>query len=218
MKKILYLFFTGILLFSSPLFIKAQPHTHKKHGKQLEQVTTVEGTVSEWTYNDDFTYDGLYLITKDNTSVFVKFPPHLGEQVRALGNTLSVNGVFRYNKEGRQELKMVSIHGNGQTVYDRKPAPNTNPPQENFINGSAKVEQSQINKKGEVCGYILNNGAILRIPPHIAVQLSQMVQAGSVIGYTGLVKELKQGHVQAKNYKIIRCQTISVNGTQYMVK
>lgn len=46
----------------------------------------------------------------------------------------------------------------------------------------------------------------------------QLVKAGSVIGYTGVEKTLKEGQVQVSNYKIVRCQTISVNGTQYMIK
>lgn len=184
---------------------------------RIEQVTTVNGAVTEWTYNDDFEYDGLYLNTGSAT-LFVKFPPHLGQQVRALGKNLSVSGVLRYNPEGVQELKMVSMSGNGQTVYDQPPIPGAAPIQEQYVNGEGKVSQMQINKRGDVVGYILENGVILRIPPHIARQFPQIVQTGSVIGYTGFEKVLKTGHVRAYNYKIIRCQTISINGTQYLVR
>ena len=113
---------------------------------------------------------------------------------------------------------MTSMSGNGQVVYDQKPTPDYNYIQEPFINGSGRVAQIQINKRGDVVGYILDNNTILRIPPHIARQLSQIVQIGSVIGYSGIEKSLKAGHVRAFNYKIIRCQSISVNGTQYIVR
>lgn len=220
-----------ILSFVSVSTMMAQPHAPQKHAPQkrashkhapagkgpLEQVATYSGRISEWTYNDDFVYDGLNLKTGE-TTLFVKFPPHLGKQIRSLGKSISVNGVVRYSPEGRQELKMVSISGNGKTVYDQKPAPRAIPHQESFVTGSAKVNQIQVNKRGEACGYMLDNQVILRIPPHIALQLSQMVQVGSSIGYTGIEKELKDGQVQAQNYKIVRSQTISVNGTQYMVK
>ena len=96
--------------------------------------------------------------------------------------------------------------------------PNPKPTQDQFVNGKGKVNQLLLNKKGEVQGYILNNGVLLRIPPHIARQLSQMVQIDATIGYTGFEKSLKPGHVQAVGYKIVRSQTISVNGTQYMVR
>ncbi len=221
-KNILYSIVVAILAFASISALMAQPprhgHGHGPAGKnQLEQVTTYTGSISEWTYNDDFIYDGLYLKTGE-TAVFVKFPPHLGQPIRSLGNNISVKGVLKHTPEGRQELKMVSISGKGQTVYDRKPTPRAVPQQEVFITGNAKINKMQINKRGEACGYMLDNGVILRIPPHIALQLSQMVQVGSTIGYTGIEKELKDGQVQAQNYKIVRSQTLSVNGTQYMVK
>lgn len=220
-KSILTLILVTILSFVSVSTLMAQPHARHKHGPtekgQLKQVATYSGIVTEWALNDDFVYDGLYLKTGE-TTLFVKFPPHLGQQIRSLGNNISVNGVLRYTPEGRQELKMVSVTANGQTIYDQKPAPRAVPQQESFITGNAKMKQIQINKRGEACGYILDNGVVLRIPPHIALQLSQMVQVGSTIGYTGIEKELKDGHVQAQNYKIVRSQTISVNGTQYIVK
>ena len=205
----------GICLMGLTISASAQPGRHK--GGNLQQVTTISGTIAEWTYNDDFEYDGLYLNT-GSASVFVKFPPHLAQQVRDLGKNLTVNGVFHFNREGVQELKMTSMSGNGQTVYDQKPMRNEVYVQEPFVNSEGKVKQLQINKKGDTVGYILENSILVRIPPRSAFQLSQMVQIGSVIGYTGVEKTLKSGHVRASDYKIIRCQTISVNGTQYMVR
>lgn len=219
-KNILFTALAGVLLFIS-VSAMAQPHHHRGHGPagrgQPQQITSYNGSVSEWSYNDDFVYDGLYLKTGEST-LLVKFPPHLGQQIRSLGNSITVNGVLRYTPEGRQELKMVSISGKGRTIYDQKPVPHTTLPKEVFVNGSGKVSQIQINKKGDACGYILDNGVALRIPPHAILQLSEMVQVGSAIDYTGVEKELKDGQVQAQKYKIVRCQTISVNGAQYMVK
>ncbi|MDR2039894.1 MAG: hypothetical protein LBQ60_18385 [Bacteroidales bacterium] len=215
MKKFVMLSMLVAILMGLLVQLQAQP-APKGPGRGLEQVATISGKVSEWTYNDDFIYDGLYLQT-DQEKIFVKFPPHLGTQMRSAGEKLIVNGVFRYTPEGKQELKMVSIEGNGWTVYDQKPLPHT-PSRETSINGTAKVSQLQLNKRGDVSGYILENGTILRIPPHVAAQLSQMVQTGSEIGYTGVEKTLKDGEVQVQNYKIVRCQTISINGTQYLVK
>ena len=184
---------------------------------QIKETTTINGAIDEWVYNDDFEYDGLYLRV-ENSKILVKFPPHLAQQARALGNRISVNGVLGYNREGIQELKMISMSGNGQVVYDQKPTPDYNYTQEPFINGSGRVAQIQINKRGDVVGYIIDNNIVLRIPPHIARQLSQLVQVGSVIEYSGIEKALKKGHVRAFNYKIIRCQTILINGTQYVVR
>ena len=208
-QVILAIFFVGLAV-----SVSAQP---EHHNGQLQQVITISGTVAEWTYNDDFEYDGLYLNT-GNANILIKFPPHLAQQILALGNRLNVSGELRQNPEGLQELKMNSMSGNGQTIYDQKPVSKPASTQEPFVNGEGKVKQTQINKKGETVGYILENGVIIRIPPHIARQLSQIVQTGATMGYTGFQKSLNPGHVQAFDYKIIRVQTISVNGTQYMIR
>jgi len=206
-------------IFISPLM--SQHHAHHGHRptqkKQFEQVATYSGSVTEWTYNDDFVYDGLYLKTSE-MNLFVKFPAHLGQQIRSLGNTIIVKGTLRYSPEGQKEMKMISISAKQQTIYDEKPAPRTSKQQEVYVNGNAIINHIQMNKKGDICGYILDNGIILRIAPHLALQLSQIIQIGSKIGYTGIEKELKDGQIQAQKYKIVRCQTISANDTQYMMK
>ena len=188
---------------------------HGHHRAQLQEVVTISGTVTEWTHNDDFEYDGLYL-NAENSRVFVKFPKHLAQQARALGNNLTVNGVYRTTRHGVQEFKMVSMSGNGQTVHDQKPMRTY--VQEPFVSGEGRVSQMQVNKSGAVHGYILDNGVVLRTSPRNAWQLAQMIQVGSTIGYTGIEKGLKPGHVRAQDYRIVRGQTISVGGTQYMVR
>jgi len=206
----------GLTVSASAQKKQARGKGHQKG--QLEQVTTLSGTITEWMYNDDFEYNSFQLNTGSAT-VLVKFPPHLAQQVKSLGSKLSVSGVLKHSRNGSQEMKMVSITGNGQTVHDQKPIRHTAPPQqEPFVSGEAKVSQMQISKSGAVSGYILDNGVVLRIPPRTAGQLAQMVQPGTTIGYTGMEKVLKQGHVRTKNYKIVRSQTISVNGTQYLVR
>ena len=91
--------------------VQPQQTPPRRESQQLQQVTTITGTVAEWTYNVDFEYDGLNLNTGNGT-VVVKFPPHLAEQARSLGNNLTVSGVFRQNRERVQELIMISMSGN----------------------------------------------------------------------------------------------------------
>lgn len=198
------------------LVVSASAQPRHQKGGQLQQVTTISGTVVEWMYNDDFEYDGLSL-NDGGTTVFVKFPPHLAQQARNLGNHLTVNGVFRYNPEGVQELKMVSMSGNGQTVYDQK-SPYKTFIEEPVVNGKGRINQVQITKNGDDKGYILDNGVVLRIPPRMARQLTQMIQTGAVIGYTGIEKVLKPGHVRASENVMVHGQTISIDGVQYLIR
>jgi hypothetical protein len=153
----------------------------------------------------------------ENNTVFVKFPRHLAQSIKALGDSLSVSGFLRLNPQGVREIKMESISGKGQTVLDQKPVPVPAPLQGRIVNGKGKISDMQLNKRGDVCGYILDNGVVLRIPPHIAGQLSQTVRRDSEISYSGIEKTLKAGYVLAFDYTIIHCRNITVNGTQYII-
>ena len=184
---------------------------------QSRQLTTVVGTVAEWTYNDDFEFDGLLLNT-GRENVIVKFRPHLAQQIKTLGNNLTVRGIFHTNRGGVEELRAESMSGNGQTVVAQSPNRNNARVRDPLVNGEGKVSQMQLCARNNIIGYILDNGIVLRLSIHSTQRLSQMVKVGTVIEYSGVEFTLRPGHVRAYDYKIVRCQTISIDGTQYMVR
>lgn len=185
----------------------------------LQPVTTYQGKVVKMSTNNDYVYDGFYILSGSD-SILVKFPPHLGSQVTSAvktGSPVSVNGVLHAPPFGGQEIRMVSITANGQTISDMPQATATTPPVETFVKGNGKITCLQTDREGRTNGFILDNKTVLHIPPQVAMQLRTMAANGTVIAYTGMQKTAKQGEVASANYNIVHCNTITVNGQQYLV-
>ena len=113
---------------------------------------------------------------------------------------------------------MVSLVSKGQTLYDSPPAAPATPPMDNFVNGNGKVVGTQLDREGRMNGLLLDNKTILRIPPGTAGQLAGLTKDGAQVGYSGMQKTAQAGEVVANNMKIVHCNTISINGQQFLVR
>ncbi len=185
----------------------------------LQPVTTYKGTVVKFATNDDYVYDGFYL-SGNGDSLLVKFPPHLGTQITGAvktGATVSVNGVMNVAPMGEKEIRMISIAAGGKTIADTA-SPAATPPAETYVSGNGKITQLQTNREGVVNGLIVDGKTILRIPPHIANQLSPVAKTNASVAYTGMKKAAKNGEVSTAEYAIVHCKTITINGSQYLVQ
>ena len=212
MKKETNILLLFLLYLMSPVVIVAQP------GKKAGALSVIiSGTITEWTHNDDFLYDGFYL-QSEGGSYLVKFPPHMAKAVYDCGKTVKVHGMLKRSPQGGEEIHISSVEGNGMTAIHIPPQRPTKVPIEDFVSGKGTVKSLQLNKKGDVSGYFLDENIILRVPPHIARRLTQLVQENTSLEYAGIVKTLKAGEMSKDDYKIIRCQTITINGTQYIIK
>ena len=201
-----------LLYFLFPVAINAQPG--KKRAKASALPVAISGTITEWTHNDDFLYDGFYL--QSDGAYFVKIPAHMARAVYDCGNTVTVEGTLKYSPEGVREIKMSSVRGNGSIAYNM-PAPRLRAMAlSEIVSGTGTATQLQLNKKGDVSGYFLDNGAILRVPPHVARQLTQLIQSNTVLEYTGIVKTLKEGEMSKGDNTIICCKSLIINGVQYL--
>jgi len=186
----------------------------------LRPVTTVQGKVVKLIANDDFTFNGFYLLNGSD-SLLVKFPAHMGSQVMPLaktGSNISVAGVVENPPFGSNELKMVTLTSGGKTLTESSPNVPTAPAQETTLTGSGKISALQTNREGIVTGIFTDDKTLLRFPPHIGSQLGNMVAKGNTISFSGSQKNKAEGEVQLENYKIIHCNTLTVNGQQYLVK
>lgn len=187
--------------------------------QQLQQVSTYKGNVVKMNLNDDYVYDGFYMLNNGD-SVLVKFPPHLGTQITGAvktGSSVSVSGVMNVSPIGVKEIRMISITSGSNTIADTA-APMATQPLETYTNGNGKITQLQTNREGMVNGLIVDNKTVLRIPPHIANQLQSIAQLNSSVAYTGMKKTSSNGEVSAGDYMIVHCRTITINGQQYLVQ
>jgi hypothetical protein len=113
---------------------------------------------------------------------------------------------------------MVSLNVNGQTIFDTPPTAPPAPPADSFVSGRGRVSGTQTDREGRMNGLLLDNKTILRIPPHIAYQLVDIAKNGSQVEYSGMQKMPQPGEVAVDNFKIVACNTISINGQQYLVR
>lgn len=186
--------------------------------QQLQKVATYQGKVVKMSANDDYLYDGFYLLTNGD-SLLVKFPPHLGSQITGAvktGSAVSVNGVLHIAPMGEKEIRMLSLTS-GKNIITDTALPAATPPLETYITGNGKITKLQTDREGRIKGFIVDDKTILHIRPHVATQLGTIAQTGAGIAYTGTKKANKQGEVSTADYTIVHCNTITVNGQQYVV-
>ncbi len=184
----------------------------------LQTVSTFKGTVAKLATNDDYVYDGFYMLSNGD-SLLVKFPPHLGAQITSVakaGTTVSLTGVMNTAPRGEKEVRMLTLTAGGTTLADTT-ARTAQPPADTYVSGNGTVTALQTNREGTVNGVVVDGKTILRIPPHIANQLTAL-KANGTVAYTGMKKPVTSGEISAANYAIVHCKTITVNGTQYLVQ
>jgi len=186
----------------------------------LQAVSTVTGKVVKLSANDDFTFDGFYMISGSD-SVLVRFPAHMGTQISPLaktGSQITVSGVYENSGLGRKEMKMVSINMGDKTLTDTPPSMPATPAQQIIVTGNGKVTSLQTDPEGRVNGVFIDNKTVLRFPPHVSGQLGNTIAKGTAVSYSGSQKNKEQGEISLEDYKVIRCNTITVNGQQFLVR
>ena len=213
-------FFALCCLLSALAYSSAQPRPRKNHHKELK---TYQGDITHWEVNNDWIYNAFTLLYNTNETILVKFPSHLGSEIKALGeHDLKVNGYIKTNNEGVSFLHLISI-SNGKSEVSRH---NDGPKRHHHkkkepiaITSSGKIEEILYNIDNQSpTAYLLDNGTILKMPPHIFRQLDNIVKVGTKIEYQGLERRINKGELQSNRKTIVHARTIEINGTSYFIK
>jgi hypothetical protein len=188
--------------------------------ESLRTITAFTGQAGTWVANDNFVYDGFYLQT-GGSKYLVKFPASMGAQLKNIvksGSTITINGSADSLPTGEKQIRLVSVVADGKTIYETPPTPPSTAATPETAEGSGKITSLQKNQAGDVTGLVLDNKTILRIPPHVARQLGQIVTSGSSISYRGVKRQTATGEVASADYKIVHCESLTANGTQYLTR
>ena len=241
--KAKFIILIGIVLFMAmPKNVKAQQETEyqteridtteafskarsamKKHkewleNRKIEEVFPFTGKIIQWHVNVEFIYDGFYLLTEDDIYL-VRFERTLGAKIRSIGDDVSLNASIVKHSGDIKVLNLVNIKGKGDIVHSNGAYNylfhSSNP--DDFRSGKSKIKEYVYSDKNNIIGYVLENNVVLRMQDFATKQLSDMIQIGATVEYTGIETKIKEGEVAAENYKAIHCQTITVNGKQYLV-
>ena len=186
-----------------------------KNEKILTKVSAFTGTIVKWHSNVDYIYNAFDLKVGDEV-YYVGFPTTLGSKIRSIGDNVTVNGTI---KKEANKIHLVSIKGKGEMIY-AKNTDDATPivlPDE-FKSGKGKMTGQMINEWGKPIGIMVDDNIFLKMPLQAAEQLGIMLEYNAIVEYTGMVKNLKKGEVADKSNIVIHCHTITINGTQYLVR
>jgi hypothetical protein len=187
----------------------------------LISLTTVSGTVGQLTGNDDAIFDGFTLNTGSGTATTVKFPPHLGQEIQKAvkpGATVSVTGYSETTHRGETRFRMNSLAAGKTTVQDAPPAIQTPRTAETLTTVTGKISDYRFDPSGRINGLVLDDKTIVRIPGHVAYQLTNLATKGTAITVQGYPRTLREGQVQLEKVNIVRASVLTINGQQYLVR
>ena len=191
----------------------------RKGGVQV--LTDFSGTLTDYTAtNDDQVYDAFTLKTSTGTET-VRFPRHQAKALMAAakaGSQVTVSGFRDTDPEGRTALHLVSLTAGGQTVRDTPPTPPTTPPTEEATTVRGTVQRLAQGPDGRTNALVMSDGTLLRLPPAATEQLAEKLKVGATVAATGALHTPAPGEVAAKPVRVVRAQTITLDGVQFLVQ
>lgn len=158
-------------------------------GVPLPVTQSLAGTVSQYLMNPHGEVDGLLL--SDGTQVH--FPPHMSADL-----TQTVKPRDKVSAQGERE-NGVAFHAfsisnttTGRTVVESRPSqfPRPLPPdlrgmELKPLQARGNIKAVLVAPRGESDGAVLEDGTIIRIPPHVGMQFSGLLRVGQFIAANG---------------------------------
>jgi hypothetical protein len=150
---------------------------------------TVRGTISRFVINPEGDVDGLILAD----GALVQFPPHMSSQLVALvhrGDAVRVAGLR--DGAGNVRAQRITNERTGQQLADQPPSVDV-PRAPPALRGAGLVKLS-VNgtvmrvttaPRGEPDGVILKDGTIIKMPPPVAQQFTNLLRPDTVIAARG---------------------------------
>lgn len=189
---------------------------------RLTALTTLSGTVGQWTGNDDYMLDGFTLTGGSAGTTTVRFPAHLGQQIQKAvkpGASVKVTGFSEARPDGGTQFRLTSLTSGSTTVIDSPPLrSDREPAQPEAVTITGKIADYRLDRQGKVNGLIMSDKTIVRIPPHVAYQLTNLVTKGSTITVQGFNRPVREGQVQLERVNILQASVLTINGQQYLVR
>ncbi len=149
----------------------------------------VTGTVERFMLTPNGEVEGLWL--RDGTQI--GFAPHRSDELQAAvrrGDTVSVQG---YRLGDLPVLRASSIRStrSKREVVDRPPLAGDMPPPPpppaalTPLTADGRIERLVYGPGGETNGALLSDGTVVRMPPHLALQLGDLLRTGAPLSVRG---------------------------------
>jgi hypothetical protein len=161
------------------------------------RMPVLTGRVQRWLVNPNGEVDGLLLA--DGTQV--AFPPHLSAAAQQLlkpGDEVRVAG-WRTPDAPMVRASRLTATASGRSLDDTPASASPPPPAPRdpgaltAMSGSGRVARLLHTGRGDVNGVILDDGLIVRFPPHVGAELAASLQPGATISARGWGSRGAQG-------------------------
>lgn len=196
---------TAALAGSCVLFLSAQPSTPAAPSQPLAAnvaatSATYTGTITQFNYGPDGRVEGFVL----SPNLLVSVPPDWAAQLETSakpGDSVRVTGFATpaANTTAMRSVRAETLSLGGKT-YTRAaasaPAPYT---------GSGVIRQLNYGPRGEVNGFVLQNGIIARTSP-VGDSPMSVLKPGATISLAGMARTTPNGRT------VVQVQSITANG------
>jgi len=161
------------------------------------RMPVLTGRVQRWLVNPNGEVDGLLLA--DGTQV--AFPPHLSAAAQQLlkpGDGVRVAG-WRTPDAPVVRASSLTATASGRSLADTPASASPPPPAPRdpgaltAMSGSGRIARLLHTGRGDVNGVILDDGLIVRFPPHVGAELASSLQPGATISAKGWGSRGAQG-------------------------
>lgn len=160
-----------------------------KRDRDVRGVTVnSEGVVQRFLLNPYGEVDGLQLAD----GAIVKFPPHMGEALAAhVQPGQAVRAMGRSEFGGTLDAEAIVNVATGRSLIEQRPPRGVGEPMPKHLRAASlqslqaegRIATVLVGRRGEANGVILDNGSIVRFPPH---GVRTVLQAGQPFAATGL--------------------------------
>lgn len=183
-------------------------------------LTTLSGTIEQFTANDESVLNGFTLNTGSKT-VAIQFPPRMGQTIQTAnkaGNKVTVTGSSDNTPDGQTIFRLVSLTSGQTVVTDTPSAAPATLPTPTPIRVKGKVVDYQLDRQGQVNGLRLSDQTLVRVAPHAGAQLMTIAPKESTISVEGYVRPAGAGEVRLSKQTVVEATQLTVNGQSFLVR
>lgn len=178
---------------------------HAKEPRKLgKESSSKQGKVESILKNDHGDVDGLML----ENGTWVHFPPHMGDRISSIvkiGDSIHVEGRSETTPKGENVFEISELVNGKETVRIAPPHPPRGPKpphDERPMSAAGKVTEFARAPHGEIDGLVLEDGTIVKFPPHQDQELKELVSIGDKVEIEGRRHTTPEGDIHLHADKI----------------
>ncbi len=194
--------------------------TYKQIVDTSEQVKTFSGELTGWAVNSNYVFEGFYLQVAC-TKYLVMFSPNMGKKLRRklkVNTILSITGAEVTLASGEKVIRLVSFKDEDGNTHNTPTAAITKEKAGRVMKGKSQINELQKNNQGKDEGFVLDNQIILRMPLENLEKMKKIALVGIKVSYIGEKQKLSYGEVVSMDYTVIYCNTMTINGKEYLTR